>query len=53
MAQIQRFKIVLIGDKESGKTTFVNMLKNGTMTQTYVPTLGVDVHPIPFRVIGK
>jgi len=46
---INRFKIILVGDGEVGKTTFVNHHLKGEFITKYVPTLGVDVHPIPFN----
>ena len=39
-------KIVLIGDAKVGKTTFVELLKNGSFKNDYIPTLGVEVNPI-------
>lgn len=39
-------KIVLIGDGQVGKTTFVNMLMEKHYSINYKATLGVEVHPI-------
>jgi GTP-binding nuclear protein Ran len=39
-------KIVLIGDGQVGKTTFVNMLMGKYYSINYKATLGVEVHPI-------
>ena len=39
-------KIVLIGDANVGKTTFVQRLLNGNYQDKYIPTLGVEVEPI-------
>ena len=39
------FKIVLIGDKNTGKTAYTKKLVNNQYETTYVPTLGVEVHP--------
>lgn len=45
----KRFKVVLFGDYGSGKTTMVQRFLNGDFLHKYVPTLGVDVHPISFK----
>ena len=39
-------KIVLIGDANVGKSTFVNLLKGEGFSNDYKPTLGVEVDPI-------
>ena len=39
-------KIVLIGDSQVGKTTFVKMLMGKPYSNEYKTTLGVEVHPI-------
>lgn len=41
-----RYKIVVIGDSGTGKSTFMNRLLTGKFTSTYKPTLGVDVFPL-------
>jgi GTP-binding nuclear protein Ran len=43
-----RFKLVLVGDGGTGKTTFVKRHLTGEFERKYVATLGVDVHPLPF-----
>ena len=43
---METMKIVLIGDGQVGKTTFVNMLKGNPFSNHYTPTLGVEVDPI-------
>jgi GTP-binding nuclear protein Ran len=42
------FKVVLIGDGGTGKTTLVKRHLDGQFERKYVPTLGVEVHPLPF-----
>lgn len=44
VAQINRYKIVLVGAPCSGKTTFVHSLCGLVHSETYTPTLGVDIH---------
>jgi GTP-binding nuclear protein Ran len=47
--QMPTFKLVLVGDGAVGKTTFVKRHLTGEFEKKYVPTLGVDVHPILFH----
>ena len=42
------FKLVLIGDGATGKTTFVKRHRFGEFEKKYVATLGVEVHPLTF-----
>eukprot|EP01111_Echinosteliopsis_oligospora_P009893 TRINITY_DN298_c0_g1_i1.p1 TRINITY_DN298_c0_g1~~TRINITY_DN298_c0_g1_i1.p1 ORF type:complete len:218 (+),score=44.10 TRINITY_DN298_c0_g1_i1:88-741(+) len=42
------FKLILIGDGSTGKTTFVKRHITGEFEKKYVPTLGVEVHPLTF-----
>lgn len=44
-----RFKLVLIGDGGTGKTTYVKRHLTGEFERKYVATLGVDVHPLTFN----
>ena len=44
-----RFKLILIGDGGTGKTTFVKRHLTGEFERKYVATLGVDVHPLTFN----
>ena len=35
-------RVMIIGDPQSGKSTFVTKFLNNTFSPTYSPTLGVD-----------
>ena len=44
--QIREFKVSLVGEKQIGKTCFLNRLNNVNFNFNYIPTLGVSVKPI-------
>lgn len=43
-----KFKVVLIGDGGTGKTTFIGRHLSGKFAQQYIPTRGVDKHSLTF-----
>lgn len=43
------FKLILVGDGGTGKTTFVKRHLTGEFEKKYVATLGVEVHPLRFH----
>jgi len=47
--QSPTFKLILIGDGGTGKTTFVKRHLTGEFEKKYIPTLGVEVHPLTFH----
>jgi GTP-binding nuclear protein Ran len=46
---MNRFKVVLVGDSCTGKTTFLDRHLTGNFTTKYTPTIGVNVHPLIFN----
>merc|ERR1711871_1710152 len=49
MAAPPEFKLVLVGDGGVGKTTLVKRHLTGEFEKKYIPTLGVEVHPLKFN----
>jgi len=46
---VATFKCILVGDGATGKTTFVKRHISGEFEKKYIPTVGVDVHPLKFH----
>lgn len=45
---VKSFKVVLVGDGGTGKTTFVKRHMTGEFEKKYIATLGVEVHSLRF-----
>jgi GTP-binding nuclear protein Ran len=44
-----RFKVVLVGDGGTGKTTFIHKYRTGEFNYRYTATLGVEVQTVTLR----
>jgi GTP-binding nuclear protein Ran len=49
MTQRQSWKLIVIGDGGTGKTTFIRRHLSGEFEKRYVPTVGAEVHPLKFH----
>ena len=47
--RFRKFKVIIVGDGNVGKTTYIKRLLTGEFTEKYIATLGVEVHPIRFN----
>eukprot|EP01120_Amphizonella_sp_Union-15-10_P000629 TRINITY_DN1066_c0_g1_i5.p1 TRINITY_DN1066_c0_g1~~TRINITY_DN1066_c0_g1_i5.p1 ORF type:complete len:215 (-),score=38.33 TRINITY_DN1066_c0_g1_i5:131-775(-) len=47
--QLPTWKLLLVGDGGTGKTTFVKRHRTGEFEKNYNATMGVDVHPLTFH----
>ncbi|KAF7682981.1 GTP-binding nuclear protein Ran [Astathelohania contejeani] len=48
--QVYKFKIVLVGDGGTGKTTYINRIREGSFIKAYHATVGAVVHNLYFRI---
>jgi GTP-binding nuclear protein Ran len=46
--ELPSFKLVLVGDGGTGKTTLVQRHKTGNYEKKYIPTVGVSIHKLKF-----
>lgn len=45
---VPTWKLLLVGDGGTGKTTFVKRHRTGEFEKKYIATQGVEVHPLGF-----
>jgi small GTP-binding protein len=45
---VPRFKILVFGDPNVGKTSFIRCQRNGTFIDVYTPTKNIEVSTLPF-----
>ncbi|KAJ1936441.1 GTP-binding nuclear protein gsp1/Ran, partial [Linderina macrospora] len=48
MSNVPTFKLILVGDGGTGKTTFVKRHLSEEFEKEYVATVGVEIHPLKF-----
>lgn len=46
---LKKYKITILGDKDIGKTTYINRLKTGEFNNIHIPTIGVDISQLKFN----
>lgn len=49
MANLGTFKLALVGSGNVGKTSMVKMFVTNEYQTRYIPTIGVEVHPLRFK----
>lgn len=49
VAPSQAFKLIIVGDKGVGKTSYVRYLQTDEFEEKHVCTLGVEVHPVRYN----
>jgi GTP-binding nuclear protein Ran len=49
MTDQKHFKLIVVGDGNVGKTTFIKRHLTGEFDKRYIPTMGVEVHPMGFH----
>lgn len=47
--EAKRYKVILVGDSNVGKSTYVNYLLTNKFTEEYSQTFGADVYPYVFN----
>ena len=49
--QLSNFKLIVIGEENVGKSTWIKKLRTGEIESRYLSTVGVEVYPIRLRTI--